>query len=295
MYKKVIHEEHDGMLIRQFLKQEMSFSKNLIKQAKSEEGMIAINGEKKTVRYVLKAGDELTVTLPNERKQSQLTGQYLPLNIIFEDDHIIVLNKPAGIPVIPSRLYPRETIANGLIYYYEKKQLPYTVHIVTRLDKDTSGLMLIAKHRQAHYLLSEQLKKEKVTRKYKALVHGRLAKESDRICAPIGRKEGSFIEREVNEAGKVAITQYKVLSVYDDLYSLVLFQLETGRTHQIRVHASYIGHPLLGDNVYGGSTNLMRRQALHCHMLTFTHPIDQEEMTFDIPLASDMEELVTSC
>lgn len=281
------------MLIRDFLQKELKFSKKMIIEAKSPEGYIGVNGVKRTVRYQLDKDDYLIVRLPNERLNSTLKGQYVPLDILYEDEHIMVINKEAGIPVIPSFKHPTHTIANGLIYYYEQLQLPYTVHLVTRLDKDTSGIMLIAKHRHAHYLLSEQMQKQQINRQYKALVHGVMKRDKGTICAPIARKENSIIERTVNPNGQDAVTHYEVMQRIGN-YSLVRFILETGRTHQIRVHSAYVEHPLVGDSLYGKGKDDFTRQALHASELSFIHPINDKEMTFKIDLASDIIKLIKS-
>src|SRR5699024_9898785 len=159
----------------------------------------------------------------------------------------------------PSYLYPSGTVANGLLAHYDKHHLAYTIHIVTRLDKDTSGLMLIAKHQYSHSLLSQMQKKQEIKRYYKALVSGSIKEDKGGIRLPIRRKEGSIIEREVGAGGQHAVTNYHVLKRYEN-FTYIKVQLETGRTHQIRVHFQALGHPLIGDSLYGGDMDILTRQ-----------------------------------
>jgi|SRR5690625_180812 len=288
MIYQIIDEKFSGMLLRQYLYEQLHFSHNLVKKAKSEEGNILINDEKKTVRYVLRAGDQLKISFPPEEISSSLAKYSMPLSILYEDNDVIVLDKAAGIPTIPSRLHPSGTIANGLLAYYAKKNIPYTVHVVTRLDKDTSGVLLIAKHQYSHSILSKMQQQYEIKRKYIAIIEGQPKVNSGTIDAPIGRKDDSIIERAVVENGKRAITHYSVLDK-GDKYSLVEIKLETGRTHQIRVHFSHIGHPLVGDHLYGADKRELARTALHCSRVSFTHPFTNEHITIHAPLHKDME------
>ena len=188
---------------------------------------------------------------------------------------------------IPSREHPTGSLANGLAGYYKKRGLAATIHIVTRLDRDTSGLVLVAKHRHIHHLLSEQQKQGEVKRRYQAIAEGIIASDEGRIEAPIGRKHTSIIEREVREDGQYACTLFRVLARLES-YTHLELQLLTGRTHQIRVHMAYLGHPLAGDDLYGGSRDNISRQALHCSALTFTHPLTKQVMSFFEELPEDM-------
>ncbi len=201
-------------------------------------------------------------------KSADMAAEPIPLSIVYEDDYVIVLDKPPHMSTIPSREHPNGTIANALLFHYEKQQLQTTVHIVTRLDRDTSGLVLVAKHRHVHHLLSEQQKQGKVKRRYEAVCHGYVTPLVRTIDAPIGRKGDSIIERQVRPDGQRAVTHYEVLQQKNEM-THVSIRLETGRTHQIRVHFSHIGHPLVGDDLYGGSRARIDRQALHSCELTF--------------------------
>lgn len=288
-----ISTEHAGMTINDYLFNELNFSNRLIRRAKSDGNLILVNGLKQTVRYVLKSGDMLQVLFGPEEKGPLMTPENIPLSIVYEDDHIIVINKQPNLVTIPSRLHPKETVANGLIYYYEQQNLPYTAHIITRLDRETSGLLLIAKHQYSHSLLANSQLAGQIQRKYKAIVHGHLHNKVGEIDEPIGRKPGSIIERMVTEDGKRALTHYKVEKEFGN-YSLVNVELKTGRTHQIRVHFSHLGHPLVGDDLYGGHITKLTRQALHCEQLVFTHPFTNETIKINAHLHEDLMSFIQS-
>ncbi|MBU8790770.1 RluA family pseudouridine synthase [Oceanobacillus caeni] len=288
--KWMINSEHVGMMIRDYLKEYQRFSRRILTAVKLE-GKILINGIPQTVRYSLKEGDLLEISFPKEQVGEYMVKDEMDLSIVYEDDSVIVVDKPAGIATIPSLHHPTGTVANGILGYYEKHNIPYTIHVVTRLDRDTSGLLLIAKHRYSHSLLSTAQKAGKIKRRYKALVEGDLMKDSGTINAPIDRKEGSIIERMVKETGKRAVTHFKVEKRLP-LHTLVNIQLETGKTHQIRVHFSHINHPLAGDDLYGGKTDYIKRHALHCYKLAFEHPFTKEYIQLESNLPSDMKELL---
>ena len=286
--KWIIDEEEAGMSIRDFLRDIGGLSRRILIAAKSEDGKILLNGEKVTVRGSLSSGDVLEVKLPPEPISKWLFPEKLDIPIIYEDDAVLVLNKPAGMPTLPSPLHKSGTVANGLLAHYEKIGNPNTIHIVTRLDKDTSGLILIAKNRLSHSLLAKSQKQFEVHRKYQAIVEGILKDEHGKIDAPIGRKPGSIVEREVTPEGMPARSNYQVIQRLSN-HTLVEVELETGRTHQIRVHFSYLNHPLLGDDLYGGKKEHLNRQALRCHKLTFTHPFTKEVHQLHVDLPVDMK------
>lgn len=286
--KWTITNEYNGMIIREYLQKVHGFSRRLIKLVKFDGGEILVNETKESVKYTLKTGDVLKIKFPPEISGSHMKPEEMELWIIYEDDAIIIIDKPAGIATIPSLNHPAGTLANGLLGYYEKNNIPFTIHVVTRLDKDTSGLVLIAKHRYSHSLLAAFQKAGEVKRKYMAVAEGKLTKKIGTINAPIGRKPDSIIERTVTDAGKDAITHYKVIRESGG-HSLLEVELETGRTHQIRVHFSFINHPLAGDNLYGGSAKHISRQALHCCEISFNHPITKERMTFHSAIPEDIK------
>lgn len=285
-----ISEKQSGKIIRDFLK-EHEISKTALTDIKFAGGFIRVNDTDVNVRYQLKGGDMLKVGFPEEAQSEGMKGENIPLNIVYEDDYVLVVNKPAGMSTIPSREHPTGSLANGLLGYYEKIGLKATTHIVTRLDRDTSGIVLIAKHRHVHHLFSLQQRSRGVDRIYNAFVEGAVKTDKGTIEEPIARKKDSIIEREVSEDGQYACTHYEVVS-RNEAFTYLRLKLETGRTHQIRVHLSYLGHPLAGDELYGGSRHLIARQALHCSRLTFFHPFLQKNLTFSQPLPEDMKRLL---
>lgn len=276
--------------MKEFLK-EQEISKTALTDIKFAGGAIRVNGEEVTVRRPLQEGDDLSVLFPLEKVSESMQGEDIPLHILYEDSSLMVLYKSAGMSTIPSREHPRGSLANALIGYYEKINLAATVHIVTRLDRDTSGLVLVAKHRHIHHLLSKQQRGGQIKRVYEALAEGVFSSKRGTIERPIGRKKDSIIEREVQEEGQYACTHYEVIK-QNEAFAHVRLILETGRTHQIRVHLFHLGHPLLGDDLYGGQRQAIKRQALHCAQLTFFHPIKKESLHFSFPLPTDMEEVL---
>ncbi|MBY0144778.1 RluA family pseudouridine synthase [Neobacillus niacini] len=285
-----INELQAGSIIREFLKEE-EISRVALTDIKFNGGKILVNDMEVNVRYMLKEGEVLTVIFPRENPSEGAAGEKIPLDILFEDQYLLVVNKPAGMSTIPSREHPTGSLANALVGYYEEIGLSATSHIVTRLDRDTSGIVLIAKHRHVHHLLSKQQKNGNIKRTYEALAEGNFALEKGTIEKPIGRKLDSIIEREVRSDGQYACTHYCVLKRHKE-FTHVELQLKTGRTHQIRVHMSFIGHPLLGDDLYGGTLSLIARQALHCKIIQFPHPFTGQNMIFTADLPLDMSELI---
>lgn len=288
----VINGMNEGKLIRDFLK-EQAISRTALTDIKFKGGSILVNDRKENVRYMLKQGDHLVLYFPSEVPSAGVSGENIPLDIIYEDDYLLVVNKPVEMNTIPSREHPSGSLANALVGYYEKIGITATSHIVTRLDRNTSGLVLIAKHRHVHHLFSEAQKLGKVKRTYEALASGEVREGHGRIVAPIGRKADSIIEREVRADGQYACTNFHVLGRYEGFTHLEL-RLETGRTHQIRVHMAYLGHPLLGDDLYGGSTLHIPHQALHCRRVQFFHPFELKEMEFSCMLPEDMAGMIRS-
>ncbi|MFQ3543906.1 RluA family pseudouridine synthase [Halobacillus rhizosphaerae] len=281
----VIQEHSNGMAVREFLKQEARFSRQFFKKVK-ESGAVYLDGKQVRLHKSLETGGKLKVIFPEERRSARILPEDLPLSIIYEDEDFIVVNKQAGIAVSPSVQHPSGTIANGLAYYYDQHNISSAVHIVTRLDRDTSGLMVVSKHQYGHALLSEHTD---LKRQYVALAEGMFSEESGRISAPIGRKRGSIIEREVQPEGRPAETDYRIIQTGKDR-TLVELSLLTGRTHQIRVHMSHIGHPLFGDTLYGGKPSpWLTGQALHCCRVDFKHPFTSEFLTFSLPIPDNWQ------
>ncbi|WP_079508122.1 RluA family pseudouridine synthase [Mesobacillus jeotgali] len=277
-----------GMMLREFLK-EKEISKSALTDIKFKGGLISVNDREVNVRYILKDADHIRIEFPIEVPSLGMKGEQIPLSIIYEDEYLLVVNKPPGMNTIPSREHPFGSLANGLIGYYEENGISATIHIVTRLDRDTSGLVLVAKHSHVHHLFSKQQRSGGVKRTYEAFAEGMVEKDEGTIEAPIARKPDSIIEREVNPDGQYACTLFKVSERFED-FTHIKLRLKTGRTHQIRVHMSFIGHPLLGDTLYGGNRTKISRQALHCRELSFTHPLLHKEMNFLASIPIDMKQ-----
>lgn len=215
----------------------------------------------------------------------------MELDIIYEDKYILVVDKPANMPVHPSMLHFEDTLSNGVKCYFDAINLHRKIRIVTRLDKDTSGLVVFAKNEYIQEMLTLQMKTHLFKKEYIGILEGILEPKSGTINAPISRRSGSIIERCVDENGQMSITHYDVIKTFDNM-SLVHFILETGRTHQIRVHSKYIGFPILGDTLYGTASPLISRQALHCYKISFIHPITKEKMKFVADLPEDMKKII---
>ena len=287
-----ITTDDTGYTVQQFLREKHAFSRRLLRSVKDEGGSIDVNGEVHDLRYILREGDVVNVSFPPEKVAPHLQADTVPLTIVYEDEDLLIVDKQAGLATIPSRNHPVYTLANGLLAYYQKHDIHSTIHVVTRLDKDTSGLVLIAKHRYCHALFARMQQSHEIRRKYIAIVKGEPIEKIATIDAPIGRKEGSIIERAVSSDGQKAVTHYRILNTTPDgNHTFVEIELQTGRTHQIRVHMDYIGHPLIGDDLYSEKDDRIGRQALHCHELTFKHPLAQKELSLKAPIPADMKAL----
>lgn len=264
------------------------YSSTVIRHLKETENGIQRNGVWSRVYEPLCSGDTVTILLTEEASSENIVPTPLPLDIVYEDEDLLIINKPAGMPIHPSQGNYDNTLANACAYYFQQKGEPFTYRCINRLDRDTTGLLIIARHAYSASLLSSMVAKREIHREYLALAAG-LVPDSGVIEAPIARVDGSTIEREVNfETGEFARTHYRRLE-YKNGYSLVSLKLDTGRTHQIRVHMKYIGHPLPGDFLYNPDYSVIRRQALHSYRLTFTHPITGKELQFTAPLPDDMK------
>ncbi|HGK8316297.1 TPA: RluA family pseudouridine synthase [Streptococcus pyogenes] len=249
-----------------------------------KQGLVLVNGQQKKAKYTVQAGDVICFELPKE-EVLEYQAQNIPLDIIYEDDALAIINKPQGMVVHPSAGHPSGTMVNALMYHIKDLSSINGVvrpGIVHRIDKDTSGLLMVAKTDVAHQALAEELKAKKSLRKYLAIVHGNLPNDRGMIEAPIGRSEKDRKKQAVTAKGKEAVTRFTVLERFGD-YSLVELQLETGRTHQIRVHMAYIGHPVAGDPLYGPRKTLSGHgQFLHAKTLGLTHPMTGKEMIFTV-------------
>ena len=282
----IISSDKNPVTVLDFLKQE-GFSRHILSSMKNSSGnCIVLNGERGFGRSVLKKGDRLVVTVPEVESGENIIRTEMDLDILYEDEDILVINKPAGMPVHPSMGNYENTLANGIAWYFSQKGEDFVYRCINRLDRNTTGALILAKNPLSAAVLSVQMKRRQIRRTYLALVDGVLP-ESGVVDAPIARMEGSVITREVNfETGESAVTHYERLAV-GRYYSLAELHLETGRTHQIRVHMKYIGHPLPGDYLYHPDYRRIQRQPLHSFQLEFTHPITKEPMLFTAPVPED--------
>ena len=281
-----------GLRIEQYLRRRGYSYQNLTQLKKMRESIL-INGVWSYMRTPLKDGDILTVHIQEPESSPNIPPVKLPLDIVYEDEDIVVVNKPAGMPVHPSLNNYENSLANGLMYYYQEQGKPFIFRCTNRLDRDTSGLTVVAKHMVSSSILSSMGMRHEITREYLAIVRGALKPSEGTIDAPIGRTGSSLIERKIDfENGERAVTHYRVVEEQNG-HSLVSLILETGRTHQIRVHMKYIGHPLVGDYLYNPDMEYIDRQALHSHRLSFTHPVTGEKMEFTAPLPTDMRKILS--
>lgn len=304
--------------IKEVLKIEFFMSDRLFLKLKRLQ-KIFLNHEVVYVHHPIQKGDLIECDLYYEEDNSNIVPTSMPLSVLYEDDAYLVINKPAGIPVHPSCDHYTDSLSNGVRYYFDQIGLHKKIRPVNRLDKDTSGLVIFAKNEYIQECLVKQMKSKEFIKKYIAIVEGHLDKNKGTISAPISRKENSIIERCVNENGETAITRYQVLNnreinkllenskceginniskcsnciqTTNSKLEIVECTLETGRTHQIRVHFAHLGHPLLGDTLYGSPSPLISRQALHCYSMSFTHPITKKTLTYQSSLPKDINFLI---
>ena len=281
--------KNDGIRIDKYLSEEINYSRELITKM-LKDGYILVNGSVVKPSYKTKVNDHVFIDEEHTYEQD-INPVEMPLNIVYEDNDIMVIDKPSGLVVHPGAGNFNNTLVNGLKYYtdnlsdiggYER------VGIVHRLDKDTSGLMLVAKTNEAHQILADDFKHKRVYREYYALIKGVFPSDTAHIDAPIGRSKQNFNKMEVRADGKEARTNLKVLKRYKD-YTLVSLVLETGRTHQIRVHLSYIGYPIYNDPVYTKDKTTEFGQFLHSKVIRFTHPITHKKMEFESKLPEEFQ------
>lgn len=283
-----IKPEDSGIPILTFLRKN-GFSKHILTTMKRADHAILLNGEPAFARTLLNEHDVLRILVPEETgPEEPIIPVKIPLNILYEDEDILVLNKPADMPVHPSAGNYENTLANGVAWYYKQQGKTFVYRCINRLDRDTTGVLVLAKNPLSGALLSAQMKQRQIRRTYLALTDG-IPPEKGTISAPIARMDDSVITREVNfEKGETAVTHYERLAVSNG-YSLVELHLDTGRTHQIRVHMKYIGCPLPGDFLYHPFFDKIKRQALHSFQLEFTHPITGKPLCFLAPVPEDFQ------
>lgn len=277
--------------IEQFLRRKGYSRQNLVELKKMPQSIL-VNGEWLHLNEKLHTDDTLTIHIQETESSKLIPPVYMPLDIVYEDEDLIVVNKPAGMPIHPSMDNYTNSLANALAYYYKEQNLPFVFRCTNRLDRDTSGLTVIAKHMLSSNILSRMTKDHEIQREYFAIVRGKLTPGNGIIHAPLSRKPGSIIERCVDfENGETAITHYQSEGYFNG-HTLVRLQLETGRTHQIRIHLKYIGFPLVGDYLYNPDMEFINRQALHSCHLSFVHPITGNQMDFTAPLPDDMQHIL---
>lgn len=283
----VIDQDSDGLRVEQYLRRRGYSGQNLTEIKRMPESIL-VNGVHYYMRQTLAAGDRLRVCIRETKCSENVLPSKLPLNIIYEDEDIIVINKPAGMPIHPSLNNYTNSLANALAWYYREQGRPFIFRCCNRLDRDTSGLTVVAKHLVSSSILSDMVRRHKLRREYLAIVRGHLTPQSGIIDAPLARKPGTIIERTIDfERGETAVTHYQVVDEQNG-HSLVSLCLETGRTHQIRIHMKHLGYPLVGDYLYNPDMEYIKRQALHSHRLSFAHPITGRPMDFHAPLPDDM-------
>lgn len=283
-FKFTVKETEDKMRLNIFLRTN-GVSAALIKKIKFLPEGILVNGEKKNTDCILAAGDSVEINTSDEEMASTVIAQHGPLDIVYQDDCCMVVNKPYGVPCHPSFNHPTDTVANYFMGYWQNFGENKICRIINRLDKNTSGLVLIAL--DAH---SAEKMKGRVEKTYTAIAQGRFENSHGIIDRPIARQQESIITRCVREDGQRAVTEYWVKKA-DDSFTLADIRLHTGRTHQIRVHFSHIGHRLAGDDLYGGSQRYINRHALHCSSLSFVSPATENNVTISVPLPQDMQKL----
>ena len=274
MLKYKVEIKDNNKSLGDYLKQQ-NLSKKAIIALKHRGGKICVNTKEQTTRSILRAGDIVTITFADEPVSSSLLPLKMEIQIVYEDDFLLVVDKKAGLPVIPTGDH-RISLANGILAHYDHIGLKSTVHFVNRLDKCTSGLLIIAKYRHIHHLMTSNMKA--ITRKYYAMISG-ILKDCGRVDAQILRSSATGVKRVVHPSGQHAITNYEALQHFTES-TLVSCTLETGRTHQIRVHMAYIGHPILKDPLYGDGVD-EDMQLLHSYYLEFIHPMTSEKLHFE--------------
>lgn len=287
----LIYKVDSNCSINEILSSKFHFSARL-KNKLIKSKNILLNGTFVDTRSIVKFGDIITVVLDYEEDNSNIVPTKMKLDIVYEDDFLLAINKPSGIAVHPSMLHFDDSLSNGIKYYFDSINLHKKIRAVNRIDLNTSGLVLFAKNEYVQELLINEMKDNCFNKSYLALVSGILKEKSGIIDAPIARKQDSIIERCVSNKGQKSITNYKVIKEFGN-YSLVECHLETGRTHQIRVHFAYIGHPLLGDTLYNlNKTGLINRQALHSYKMVFIHPITNKQIYLIAEIPNDIKYLI---
>ncbi|MBY6038659.1 RluA family pseudouridine synthase [Bacillus velezensis] len=283
----LITEKHAGQWLFSVLKSEFQASKPVITEWMNQKS-IQVNRTSPKNNIILKTGDRLIIDL-QEKTGSSVIPEYGEPDILFEDSHMLIANKPAGMPTHPNEEGQTGTLSNLITYHFQINGEQAKVRHVHRLDRDTSGAVVFAKHRLAHAILDRQLETKTLKRTYIAAAEGKVTPKKGTVDSPIGRDRSHSVRRRVSPGGQAAVTHYKVKGYHPGAQlTLAELELETGRTHQIRVHMASIGHPLAGDDLYGGSRALFHRQALHAKKVSVVHPISGEEIVAEAPMPADL-------
>jgi 23S rRNA pseudouridine1911/1915/1917 synthase len=286
----IVGKESEGKKLREFLRGNAQLSTRLIRGA-AMDGRIKIKDKSVKLNHVLKGGDKITIIISKEESQD-IVPESMELDIVYEDTDILVVNKPPFIVVHPTRSHPIGTLANGILHYFVEKDENCIVRLVSRLDMNTSGLIIIAKNQFSHMSLAKEMSKDEFEKGYLAIIHGNMDEKEGTIDLPIYRPTEDVIKRVVDSRGQGSITHYKVVERLKNA-DLVELKLETGRTHQIRVHLSHLGHPIFGDTLYGSEDEAyIKRQALHAYKLRFPNPRTGKIINLEADIPNDMKELI---
>lgn len=286
--------ENKYVTVKQVLKEHFEISDRLLLKLKKNQ-RIFLNNKKVFVNATVNINDIVLVDLDFKEETENIHPTEMKLDILYEDDSLLIINKPFGIPVHPSILHFEDSLSNGVKFYFNSINLYKKIRPVNRLDKDTSGIVIFAKNEYIQEALIRQMKNNTFIKEYLSILEGHLEMPYGTIDVPIARKDGSIIEREINSNGEKAVTHYELIKSFhknDKELSLVKFTLETGRTHQIRLHSKYINHSILGDSLYGNSSGLISRQALHAYKITFVHPVSRKTICLETDLPDDMKKII---
>lgn len=289
-FEYIIEEKDTELPVKELLKRNFGFSSRLMTKLKVND-LVQLNGVPVKMYKKGEPGDRITVFLPKEK--SDFEPESIPVSVVYEDDDLLIINKQPGYVVHPTKGHPCHTMANGIMNYMLESGKNYKIRFINRLDMDTSGLLAVAKNSHCQDDMSRQMAENGVTKKYVAVVKGIIAEDEGTVDLPIDREHEDHVKRAVLENGYPSVTHYKVLERFEKGFTLIELILETGRTHQIRVHMSHIGHPIVGDVLYGeASVWLIERQALHARYLSFKHPVKGNFMELEAPLPDDMLALI---
>lgn len=286
----IINEEDAGLSIKMLLKHRLRLSSRLLRKLKNENSVF-LNDRPVKMFEKGRTGDRITFDMPNET--SGFTPEEIPIDVLFEDDDLLIINKQPGYVVHPTKGHSNNTIANGIMNYMLQKGESYKIRFINRLDMDTSGVLLIGKNSHSQDDFAKQADEGRVVKKYLAVLEGIITDDEGIIDLPIGKPEDDRVKRAVISDGYPSITRYRVIERFGSKYTLTELTLETGRTHQIRVHMAHLGCPVLGDVLYGNeAAGLIGRQALHAVQLDFDHPVTKERLSIKAPLPDDMKDMI---